>query len=92
MNNYTFILEYRKGTYISQFMAETINDAMTKWASSIDHNTIPNFLVNDKKLLMKEVKKEENIPMLIKNIANVWCFFFIVRRSSLLLNIVLTKV
>ena len=88
---YTFIFEYRKGTYISQIMAETISIAISNWASTIDGSIIPNFTSVDRDALINELKKEENTPVAIKKMSNVWCVFFKIRRSYSLLNIVLTR-
>lgn len=36
MNKYTFIAEYRGGTYISQFKAKDVDLALIEWAKNLN--------------------------------------------------------
>ena len=91
MEKYTFIFEYKRGTYINQVELEDIIDAVKKWFSNIDNLKIPNFGIIEKNKLHAEIGKEHNHPIPIKDNQNVWCMFLTIKRASCLINIVMTK-
>lgn len=89
MNRYTFIFEFKQGTYISQIVSENIDFAVNQWVNQI--NNIEGLNLTNEELLdlQKEVLNEEPTP--IKGLLNVWCMFFALGKFNGLLNIVLTK-
>ena len=40
MNLYTFIMNYRGGTYISQHLAENINQVIELWVDNLNYENI----------------------------------------------------
>lgn len=86
MDRYTFIVEYRGGTYISQCIAETLEEAFKEWI----FDKTKEFL--DEKRYNKLLKiYNDECPIKIRNTINVWCCFYVLNRSSMLINIVKTK-
>ena len=80
---YTFIAEYRGGTYISQCKSDSLELAIKIWAE--DKTKIFLDEIRYKKLL--DTYEEEN-PVRIKDVDNVWCCAYVLNRSFLLLNII----
>lgn len=86
MKKYTFIVEFRGGTYISQYEALNVTDALQQWGKSLDSSIYTQRIVTK---LQKDIASEEN-PVPIKGVENVWCCSFSPYNSFLLLNIVET--
>lgn len=86
---YTFILEYRGGTYISQFEATTPEKALERWIEEHDNSVI--WKLKDKHT--KQIREwcEESGPVEIRDNTNVWCFIFYIKDHRGLLNFVKTK-
>lgn len=87
MKKFTFIAEFRGGTYINQYEALDLKDALFIWADNLD----PQILTNKIKAKMREkTQNEDFFPVPIRTINNVWCSSSVVFRSLLHLNIVET--
>lgn len=87
MKKYTFIAEYKGGTYISQYSAPDINQALLLWANGLEKKY---FSAHKKLNIIKELKCEYLHPVRIKTLENVWCASFLSGKYFLLLNIVET--
>ena len=87
MKKFTFISEYKGGTYIDQYESLNIYDALIFWQKKLD-NTI--YAEHDIELLSKEIQLEDYKPTPINGIENVWCCVFLSGDSFLLLNIIET--
>ena len=74
MKKFTFIAEYKKGTYISQYESSNLMEALVIWADNLDIQFRDNFYS----------------PVSIEKVDNVWCSSYVIFRSLLLLNIVET--
>ncbi|WP_291594582.1 hypothetical protein [Bacteroides sp.] len=86
MKLYTFIADYKGGTYISQYMAKTLEEALSLWIINVD-------FFNEKQL--KSFKKNieyGNIeyPAKLDGLTNAWCTCYVVLGALLLLNIIET--
>ena len=88
MNRYTFITEFKKGTYIQQISANDLESSIKQWVNKIDQFNIPGIGVVEKNKIEKGLLFEE--PTKIAGVENVWCLFFKLRKSSVLVNIVST--
>ena len=86
MKQFTFILEFRGGTYISQVNTDTIQIALTKWADNLSIDSIQYFGIVSKKELQKLMRKE--IPTLIHGMNNVWCISGILKSGFFITTIV----
>ena len=89
MKKFTFIAEFRGGTYISQFKGEDIDSVIKSWVLNLDSNLF------SEKIILKikdEIINNSNIhtPVLLNGLENVWDLSFVVNRSLLLITIVET--
>ncbi len=84
---YTFIFEYKGGTYIRQLQAADINKAVNIWLLVIAQD-VPDLSAVEEKKLINEIKRET--PTLLSNMDNVWQMFFLIGEPSSLLTIVLS--
>ncbi|MEZ4799621.1 MAG: hypothetical protein R2809_07590 [Flavobacteriales bacterium] len=67
---YTFIMEFKGGTYISQVIADNEEKACNQWAESLNIDEIEGFGIRAKQALFVELKNEEATP--IMNNKNIW--------------------
>jgi len=87
MIKYTFIAEYRGGTYISQYEAFDMKTALLMWVNNLDKRY---FSVHKKQILQKEVSDNDYFPVPIDGIDNVWCTSYLSGKYFLLLNVIET--
>ena len=87
MIKYTFIFEYKGGTYIKQVVATSLNEAIDAWAELVGPE-IPKFGKKRKKRLFEQMKHDRPIPL--DGLENIWCMSFLMGKASGLLNIVAT--
>ena len=86
---YTFILEFRSGTYISQVTASSPRLACVQWAKDLDPKPINGLGHSSKLALIKEIEAEE--PVAIKNTSHVWCSSALIRGKLALITFVQTE-
>jgi hypothetical protein len=90
LNLYTFVLEYRGGTYISQVVAETAQKACNAWAKSLDASKIKHLGIKSKNLLIEELQEDYNELVPLSGLQNTWCTSATVRNHLALINIIET--
>lgn len=69
---FTFYLDYRGGTYISQAYASTPELAPKIWAEQLQYKEVYGIGPKGKECLLKRIESE--IPVPITGIKNTWCF------------------
>jgi hypothetical protein len=87
---YTFIMEFREGTYVSQVHAASLADAVIEWAQSLAVDEIQH-LGQTSKAEMIEMSKEAE-PVLLKGLTNVWFESFAIKQGFARVNIVKTEI
>ena len=87
MKKFTFIAEYKKGTYISQYESSNLMEALVIWADNLD---IQFFTEKVKAKIQEKVRDNFYSRVSIEKVDNVWCSSYVIFRSLLLLNIVET--
>ena len=87
MKKFTFIAEYKKGTYISQYESSNLMEALVIWADNLD---IQFFTEKVKAKIQEKVRDSFYSQVSIEKVDNVWCSSYVIFRSLLLLNIVET--
>ncbi len=87
MKKFTFLVEFRGGTYISQYKAINLTEALFLWANNVD---VPVFTNKIQERIKEKIKEEDFFPIAVKTVDNVWCTSYVIFRSLLLLNIVET--
>lgn len=91
MSLYTFIMQYRGGTYIKQVSDRSKESAMRKWLRELDIKNVKEFSEADKqKLILDDFSDEAPIP--ITGCKNTWCFGLRTSKELALVNFVLTQV
>jgi hypothetical protein len=87
---YTFVLDYKGGTYISQTVGESPADAATDWIKNrLDLQVIgvKDDTVED---ILRDIEFLEEHPLPITGLKNVWCLSFLADDELALVNIVKT--
>lgn len=87
MKKYTFICEFRGGTYISQYVAENIEIAIRLWFNYMEY---PKLSKKEKNILDQKVANFDLNPVAITGVDNVWCSHYLIDDDAVLLNIVET--
>ncbi len=84
MKLFTFIAEYKGGTYISQYAAEALDEALHLWINNVD------FLTEKQLKSFKREISDGDIDSAVelKDLDNIWCVCYTVLGGLLLLNIV----
>ena len=79
-------MEYAGGTYISQVKASSSKSACVKWAKGLNPSEVEGLGEKSKELLVAEMEEEEPVPL--KGILNVWCASARIRGNFALINLV----
>ena len=79
---FTFFLEYKGGTYISQVRAQSYKSAPKVWAEKLDLSVISQLESDFQSKLLKSVDNE--IPTPIKGIDKVWCCSLLSLKETLM--------
>jgi hypothetical protein len=87
MITYTFVFEYRGGTYIKQVEAIDLEVAIDTWAKMVGSD-IPKFPKKMRTQLLIELK--EQIPTLLTGLKNVWYYHLMIGKFFGHLNIIAT--
>lgn len=87
MEKFTFIVEYKGGTYISQYYALNLKDALFSWAEKLDQKI---FSLKKQEQIRIEIQNEDNFPTPIEAVDNVWCCCLLSGKFFILMNIVKT--
>jgi hypothetical protein len=94
LSTFTFIADFRGGTYCSQVLANDVNHAVSAWIKKLklDINEIQ--YLGDKiiKNLEVESNKIDNQPVQLRGLKNVWYSHYSTRKGSFRVNIVKTEI
>lgn len=84
---FTFVLEYRGGTYISQVSEVSLAGAMARWANTRTDRDLTTW-----KLARKQLAElvEGDIPVMVDGCQGVWCLSNSSKEGLMLLNIIAT--
>ena len=90
MRLFTFVLDYRGGTYVSQATCRTIGEIVSVLDGAIDWKALPNDVSESaKQRFLEEVA--EIPPSPIDGLRNVWCISARLGKSMAILHVVETK-
>lgn len=90
---YTYVLEFREGTYISQVRAKNIDSSIDKWLKQIagERKEIEFMTKKTLKTIKKSFKEENNrIPFPLRGLSNVWYLDFNTKKGFGLINVIET--
>lgn len=85
---FTFIMEFREGTYVSQVKAASLTDAIIEWSKSLQVDEIQYLGPTGKTEIIGMAKEAE--PALLKGLTNVWFESFTIKQGVARVNIVKT--
>jgi hypothetical protein len=78
---FTFFLEYKGGTYISQVRAQSYKSAPKVWAEKLDLSVISQLERDFKRKLQESVDGETPTPL--KGIDKTWCCSLLTLKETL---------
>jgi len=84
---YTYIFEFRGGTFCKQVSASSVDEGLLLWGQSLG---ISEGFDDEMKLDVLEKIKESRLGAFIDNTVNVWCETFLIEDDLGLLHIVQT--
>jgi len=89
---YTFIMDFREGTYTSQIYANSLSEGILKWAQGLEVSEIKHLGEKSKKEIIAIIIAADPIdkPALLEGLVNVWYFGISIPSGSLHVNIVKT--
>jgi len=90
MNLYTYIFEFRNGTYITQVSAKTVQQSMPKWINQLKAALDEIEYLNNQSISEIEQELAVEQPILLKGKQSVWCLSFTIKQGLGLVNIVET--
>lgn len=93
LKTFTFIADYRGGTYCTQVQAETINKSVRKWTEKLKVEIEEIQYLGYKIIEELEAvsKDKDNQPTPLKGLKNVWCANYTTRQGSFSINIIQTQ-
>jgi hypothetical protein len=86
---FTFIMEFRGGTYVSQVNAASLVAAIVEWSKSLQVDEIQYLGPTGKAEIIGMAKEAE--PALLNGLTNVWFECFSLRQGFARMNIVKTE-
>ena len=86
---YTFIMDYKGGTYISQVNASSVKTACKEWAENLEVSEIANFEIKGKEILIREMKSKE--PVALEGLENVWFVSALIFNNLAAINLIKTE-
>lgn len=88
MKKFTFIVEYKGGTYINQYTAPNVLVGLRMWAENLSSQYFPK---KERRKILDILDEElDDLPTPIDGVDNVWHHLFIVYRRSYFINIIET--
>ena len=90
MGTYTFIVQYKGGTYIEQIKSNTLLRAFRQW---VEIFSFSEYISEEGGLIIREKSKDSYIrPYPTDEIPNVWLWSCLISRDKLVLHIIKTVV
>lgn len=84
---YTFVLDYRRGTYIGQASGDSVTTALSQWVSKIRPEEIAKWGLRQEEL-SEIVRSDEPVPL--KGCINAWCLSGSTNGGLVLINAIAT--
>ena len=84
---YTIFLDFKGDTYISQALAENLDNAIVQWFNTFDFECLK-ATKNNVSEIREDLVSEGFTP--IANIKNVWCTSALLKNELMLFNIIMT--
>ena len=94
MEQYTYIMEFRVGTYVTQVEANSIDCSISKWIEQIELEIDEIKHIGKKTLLELKKMSLNNLienPIRLNRLSNVWYLGIYCKVGTMQINIVNTK-
>lgn len=91
---FTFIVDYRGGTYVSQVTAPDVEAAVLAWAAQLEIEAIPGLKPKHKTKLERQLAQDfavDDRPVRLDGLDNAWFTSILVRNKCMYINIVQTE-
>ncbi|VXB79680.1 conserved hypothetical protein [Flavobacterium sp. 9AF] len=90
---YTYILEFRGGTYSTQVYAENLSISIEKWLEKlIEEKNEIKYLGNTTIINLKsQIKNKQESPTSLKGLKNIWYFRLNFKQGVFSVNIIKTS-
>jgi len=85
---YTFFLDYKGGTYVSQVKASSPVKALMVWTETLDDTNVDGLSHSAKKKLITEINEQ---PTPLEGVKNTWCCSVLLRGHLALIHFTLTS-
>ncbi|APR84376.1 Hypothetical protein A7982_09725 [Minicystis rosea] len=86
---FTFVLDYRGGTYVSQVQAGDPKAALREWIDVVELDAIHGLTSKSRDVFRAAFADERIVPL--DGVTNVWCVGDLVRGKGALVNIIETR-
>lgn len=88
MELYTFLMEFRGGTYISQVESKSLSEATKLWVKQLNIEEIKHLGEKGK---IEMIKEAENFELsALYSLKNIWFFCFRIKTGFIMVNVVKT--
>ncbi len=89
---YTYVVEFRGGTYCSQIRANSIVESLSNWIGEITKTQSEIKFLGKKTILelQEAIKDENNKPIQLSQLKNIWHTLFLTKTGSFHINIIKT--
>jgi len=92
MNNlYTFFMDYRGGTYITQVEAPNRKKAMLAWAENIDYKQIKYMGEKSKQAVKQQIEEGYDEETPVEGLKFVYCFLAKINHHIAIVDIIETQ-
>ncbi len=91
-HTFSYIVEFRGGTYCSQVQAEDLNGSLQNWLARIGDEQAEIRHLDEKTLeeVANIVKNEDEIPIMLRGLKNIWFMYIPTSKGAFNINIVQT--
>jgi hypothetical protein len=90
MGLFTFVFEYKGGTYIDQKSADDVKSALINWAKDLNTSKIDGFNSAEKTELLNELNNLDSELVSLDGLVNTWCQDVFIGDKMYLINIIQT--
>ena len=92
---YTYILDFRGGTYVSQVKSKSLDESVNMWVKYLKKTEGTIQFLDRKSILEieKQFQDEDNrTPRPLDGLSNVWCLDILTKQGFGLINIIKTEI
>lgn len=92
-STYSFIVDFRGGTYCTQVQAEDLNKALRAWTEKLEQEKKEIPFLGDKTIaeLKNEINDPDLTPVRLQGLINIWCAIYLTKNGTFSINIVKTQ-